>query len=72
MVAFKSDGEIHIGWSKCNKLDRFDKVRGLEIACGRATVGSHTPMPRVVKKYIDEFINRADRYFNNPKKAVRS
>lgn len=28
LVAFKDDNGVHIGWSQCNKTDRFDKEIG--------------------------------------------
>ena len=67
MTAIKAEDGILIGWSKCNKLDTFNKIRGLQIAIGRAETGSIVEPPRVVKKALAEFEKRAERYFNNPK-----
>lgn len=67
MYAYKDDKNIKIGWSKCNKLDRFNRERGLEIAIGRAVEGSEVAQPRAVRKQLQEFTDRAHRYFNNPK-----
>ena len=37
---------VKIGWSKCNKKDKFDKERGLKIARLRAESGtSELPIP---------------------------
>jgi hypothetical protein len=68
LLAFKKDEhELAIGWSKCNKLDQFDRTRAVEIAIGRALRGTAALPPRVVVKKLKEFEDRAKRYFFNPK-----
>lgn len=69
MVAYKDGDSVRIGWSKCNtKLEPFDRERGLAIAFGRAVKGNITKkMPNKVCRKLARFIDRADRYYNNPK-----
>jgi hypothetical protein len=38
-------GPDQVGWSVCHPKDRFDKVRGLNIAIGRAQAGKEGPIP---------------------------
>jgi hypothetical protein len=57
-----------IGWSQCCKRDRFDKKRGLEIATGRAKLGTEAIPAKIKNKDIvtpilDKMANRAERYF---------
>lgn len=52
-----------LGWSKCMKLDRFDKRRALHIAIGRAQVGSSVTPPYCVRPILSKMENRAKKYF---------
>jgi hypothetical protein len=74
IIATKSTREgykYHIGWSQTNiKLDKFDKTRALMIAVGRLKkaedVGAAyipTKMPHQIRKQLDRFMDRCDRYF---------
>jgi hypothetical protein len=59
-----------IGWSQCSKKDKFDKKRGLEIAIGRARIGTSTNPAKIKNKdivtpIIDKMTDRAERYFKN-------
>jgi hypothetical protein len=74
IIATKSTREghkYHIGWSKANtKLDKFDKHMALQIAIGRLKAAedlgaAYIPkgMPHQIRKQIDRFIDRCDRYF---------
>ena len=56
--------KTQIGWSRCNKKDKFDKLRGLGIAINRAqhhkpTKSSHSGMVLPVAEMQD----RAQRYY---------
>lgn len=67
MVAIKlSNTLITVGWSVCNKIDKYDKQLADKIAFNRAMYGSHTPAPRFAKPQIDKFSQRATFYFTNP------
>jgi len=53
----------NIGWSLCNKRDRFNKDFGRYIAIGRAEMDSTVDIPHsIINEYI-EMKNRALRYF---------
>ena len=47
MVAIHNEANntVRIGWSKCNKKDQFDKVKGLKIARLRTLAGSELAVP---------------------------
>lgn len=52
-----------IGWSICNKLDRFDKEFGIGIAYRRAIVGSKVKMPAMIRPTYDKVVKRAEKYY---------
>lgn len=52
-----------VGWSACKKGDRFNKERGMEIAIGRASVGSEVKPPLYVSFTLEIMKERAERYF---------
>jgi hypothetical protein len=56
VVAVSNETEgFHVGWSVCNKKDRFDKHRALQIATGRAEVGTtHTQPVRMVNRAVTD------------------
>ena len=58
-------GKKDVGWSLCNKKDKFDKEFGLMIAKGRAikTKTKHKFIPKTVLPYIHKMEDRAKRYF---------
>ena len=57
-------GKDRIGWSRCNLgKERFDRVRGIDIACGRAVVGSAVPVPHDIRGTMAFMAERANRYF---------
>ena len=60
------DGIISIGWSKVahSKGDRFDRVRGMEIAKGRLFTDSVT-VPHSIKRDTLDFMKRCQRYFKD-------
>ena len=75
IVALKAeDGSFRVGYSLCNKKDRFNKQMALKIAMGRADLSScHTwrlypeslafVMPHPVKKMIPAFLDRCKKYY---------
>lgn len=74
LIATKSTREghkYHIGWSKTNtKLDKFNKPLALQIAVGRLKAAedvgaAYIPkgMPHQIRKLLDRFVDRCDRYF---------
>lgn len=73
-VAEKDDDFVSVGWSLCSKRDRFDRVRGLEIAEGRAEkIGHWGDVPPSLEKYdLNGFQERAAKYFKRPVYRVRT
>jgi hypothetical protein len=74
LVAVKCGDGFRLGYSFCNKKDRFNKRMALKIAFGRADAiyksmdmspngwfGEHTPHP--VKKMIPAFLDRCNKYY---------
>ncbi len=60
-------GRNNVGWSRCNKTDRFNKDRGLHIAIMRAQMYNTMELasrvcPSMQLDYI-KMVNRANRYF---------
>ena len=76
LAAKTSSNCVGVGWSKCNKLDKFDKKIAKIIAEGRA---NKCPIdcslwmnnriirnsPTCIYKNIFDFVNRAKRYFKD-------
>lgn len=76
LVAYVDDCDPHhylVGWSLCNKTDKFDREQGLTIAMARAITwsvrGKYTDekkpldIPVTVQKHLKDFLARCDRYF---------
>jgi len=68
IVAIKSDDGFSIGYSLCNKKDRFNKRMALKIAIGRAELSSDPAilamaMPHPVKKMASAFWARCKKYY---------
>jgi hypothetical protein len=68
LVAVKTPEGFRIGYSLCNKKDRFNKNMALKIAIGRAGFGlelgsgeSYPPHP--VRKMIPAFYDRCKKYY---------
>lgn len=61
--------ESRVGWSRCNKKDKYDNNNALAIAEGRALsnrVGINAPrIPRDVQKVYDRMMVRVARYFKD-------
>lgn len=67
VVAVKVDDGYRLGYSLCNKKDRFSKDMALKIALGRA-LWSLDPfgmndIPHPVKKMLPTFSNRCKKYY---------
>ena len=69
VVATVIDNKVKFGWSYTNtKLgDRFNKMRGLQIAFGRAEVGQCEMVrtPHSVTKVLKKMTDRANKYFQS-------
>lgn len=59
--------EINIGWSLCHKKDKYDKIRGFNIAYGRAYKRSTESIPYSLKVGFQFFKKRCHRYFKDKK-----
>lgn len=65
VVAIKTEDGFRMGYSLCNKKDRFNKRMALKIAIGRAEIqddGVRT-LPHPVAKMIPAFTDRCKRYY---------
>jgi hypothetical protein len=66
LVAIKSENGFRIGYSLCNKKDRFNKSMALKIAMGRAEFGMTYPTtstPHPVRKMFPAFLDRCKKYY---------
>lgn len=67
LVAVKLPNPIgyRIGYSLCNKKDRFSKDMALKIAIGRASDldGTYSSIPNPVAKMIPAFTDRCKKYY---------
>jgi hypothetical protein len=53
-----------VGWSLCNKKDKFTNQRAVEIALARAEQGSKVPVPRCVSFELTRMSERRKRAAN--------
>jgi len=86
IIAKLVDSEYAIGWSKVHPIDRtkkFDKVRALSIAIGRAnkrvpiynyhpTSISHNMPKSFVVNHLEPFVERCQRYFHTQNVPVNT
>lgn len=78
VVAVKVEDSYRLGYSLCNKKDRFSKDMALKIALGRAEMsgdsdfafstcggfmGEATKVPHPVRKMIPAFTDRCKKYY---------
>lgn len=65
LIAIKSDKPLgfSIGWSLCNKKDKFCKYMGLAIAYGRAEIGSKVNIPYSILNFYQRFLVRCGKYY---------
>ena len=63
-----------IGWSQCNPRDKFNKMRGIKIAKGRALTGTNKKPVNIkidkhsidiISEYIIKMEKRAKKYFKD-------
>ena len=64
-----------LGWSLCNKKDKFDKEKGVAIALGRAALASemslsersnyYDQVPQSLVKVFEEMRERSKKYFQS-------
>lgn len=69
-VAVKIENEVFYGYSICNKVDRFDKELGLNIALNRAHSDNYKlPLSNkttaLINKHFDSLEHRAMQYFRD-------
>ncbi len=67
LVAVKHGNGFGIGYSFCNKNDRFCKEMGLRIAIGRSNADgiSLEALPHAIRKAFPEFTKRCLRYYKH-------
>ncbi|MAG26111.1 hypothetical protein CMI47_11080 [Candidatus Pacearchaeota archaeon] len=66
VAAVQADGNVQIGWSKCHGTkDKWNRERGIEIASRRAKSGTNISIPEPLNGKIDDFVERARRYFKD-------
>jgi hypothetical protein len=76
VVGMKMDGGFNVGYSLCNKKDRFNKKIALKIAVGRVYQGStvvagQSKLPHEVRKMMPAFVARCLKYYKlNPDGVV--
>lgn len=61
------DKKVYLGWSKCNKLDKFQTTKGKEIAAGRA-MSSRTPLNPIaasIREDMSKFEKRIRNYYKD-------
>jgi hypothetical protein len=65
-------GNGEIGWSMCNfsQGDTFSKQRALDIALGRAYIGSQKEIPHTLRKDFEYMKERSVRYFKQNETAT--
>jgi hypothetical protein len=65
VIAFKDNSnQVQLGWSLCNKRDKFDKQIGLHTAVERAAQQIWwTEVPDTVRKLLHEMRERSFRFF---------
>ena len=62
-------GSETVGWSAYNtKVERmvgnkFDRKRAIDIAMGRANIGSDVRIPRHIQPIVDRMMDRSARYY---------
>lgn len=67
VVGVKTPEGFALGYSLCNKKDRFNKKMALKIALGRATYSSCKPPvgvePHDIRKMMPAFFERCKKYY---------
>lgn len=65
LVAVKQNNKYNIGYSLCNKRDRFSKQMALKIAIGRAMENNSCNFPHPVVKLLGSFKDRCNKYYKD-------
>lgn len=60
-----ADGDVHVGWSRCNKMDTFKQDRGLNIAIARAKAGVIRPIASSMARKMQKFVERVRRCYKD-------
>jgi len=65
LVAIKTDDGFRMGYSLCNKKDRFNKRMALKIALGRAEIQADEVrvLPHPVARMVPAFTSRCKKYY---------
>lgn len=67
IVALKKGNGFNIGYSLCNKKDKFDKSLALKIAIGRAQSDFESEkvrmVPQKIKNIVPSFLARCRKYY---------
>ncbi len=78
LVAYVDDSAPNnylVGFACCNKLDKFDRLKGLNIARARAIVwnvrDSDIDVPVMLRKAMRKFLARCDKYFKGKTCALK-
>ena len=72
LLAIKTSGGYSIGYSMCHRSDAMDTDYAINLAIGRAITGiNFEALPHAIKKKINAFIQRCNRYYT-VKKRVKS
>jgi hypothetical protein len=66
LVAVKRDGGFGVGYSLCNKKDRFSKKMALKIALGRTNYSNEVSKdPYAIVKMLPDFVERCKKYYKS-------
>lgn len=72
VVAVKDNDRVSLGWSKCNKVDVFDKQFGTFVALQRALHSKgNVIVPNKVRRKLTAMRERAAKYFKVPVDTVQ-
>ena len=64
LVGIKTKNGFSIGYSLCNKQDKFSKDMALKIAIGRAAqCVPERSFPHIISKNLNEFVDRCKKYY---------
>lgn len=74
LVATKTENGFMVGYSLCNKKDKFDRNAGFRIAFGRSYSWKSLPekLPKDVERALPSFIERCKRYYRTENEPSRT
>jgi len=58
-------GRNQVGWSLCNKSDKYNQEKAEMIALRRACEGSNRAIPHSINAQVVKMAERSQRYFKN-------